>query len=111
MVTGWLRNAEPFRRTLPCTWTGSGVRAMGIKVRSWIGDDDGIGWSAYPVGGPPCRAASVRGTVARGFGTVGFAWLSVMLTRVPWRKIASNGVVLPLATTPGPSVAYNPVEG
>src|SRR5213594_74263 len=47
-VTGWLRTADPFTRTLPWTCTGMGVRAIGISVRSWIGEEDPIGRSAKP---------------------------------------------------------------
>src|SRR5439155_21688768 len=46
--TGWLRTADPFTRTRPWTCTGMGVRAIGISVRSWIGDEDPIGRSAKP---------------------------------------------------------------
>src|SRR5437870_13198618 len=47
-VTGWLRTADPFTRTLPWTWTGTGVSATGIRVRSGIGDEDPMGRSTNP---------------------------------------------------------------
>jgi len=100
MVTGWLRNAEPFRRTLPCTWTGSGVRAMGINVRSWIGDDDGIGWSAYPVAvttPPYVRFANngMRNSPVAFVVKTRFApWSSVKVMRAP--AIASPEFTAPL---------------
>ncbi len=55
-------------------------------------------------------AVFVKTTVAPGFRTAGFASLTVPLTRMPWTNIASNEVVLPLATTTRPSVAYKAVE-
>src|SRR5713226_1568073 len=217
-VTGWLRTADPFTRTLPWTWTGTGVRAIGINVRSWIGDEAPIGRSTYPgadtrpayvrfansgmrnspvafvvrktcaprssvrrtrapaiaspgftplfrftsrytvqptvsdvatramfrlvvpvkgtlakyapawlnasrsyvptgrnVKYPPAEsvwshtwpAAFARATVAPGFRTAGFASLTVPPSRTPWTNIASNEVVVPLATTTRPNVAYN----